>query len=447
MRLNSSVRERLRRRDRRWEEEKERLYATVVKQLDFVAIEGLSHEALVNRLQLAVRGFVEQNIQLEFSGSAEQMMQEVVDELVGLGPLEPLLQDDDVSEIMVNGPDRVYVEKHGKIFLTEIKFHNERHVRRIIDRIVSWMGRRIDEGSPMVNARLPDGSRVHAVIPPITLHGSALTIRRFPHQPLGPEDLVRLGSLTEDMVTFLRAAVSGALNIIVSGGTGSGKTTLLNALSGFISPGERIITLEDSAELQLQQEHVVQMEARMPNIEGKGEITIRELLKNALRMRPDRIVVGECRGGEAFDMLQALNTGHDGSLTTLHANSPRDALSRLTSMVLMGGVDWPERFIRQQIASTVDLIVHLERLWDGSRRVTHITEIAGMEGDAVQMQDIYVFEGHSDTPGGKIEGCHKATGIQPKVADKLIARGQILPAFGPSQENSEHQEAERLEGG
>jgi pilus assembly protein CpaF len=364
-----------------------------------------------------------------------------MNELLGLGPLEPLLTAGETTEVMVNGFDHVFIEQKGKLTLTDIKFRDETHLRRIIDRIVTRVGRRIDESSPMVDARLQDGSRVNAIIPPLALDGSSLTIRRFPEHALAPGDLIKFGSLTHDMVHFLRAAVNGHANIIVSGGTGSGKTTLLNILSSFISPDDRIVTIEDSAELQLQQEHVVRLETRPANVEGKGAVAMRDLLKNALRMRPDRIIVGECRSGESLDMLQAMNTGHDGSLTTLHANTPRDALSRLGVMVAMAGMDLPEKAIRAQIASAVHIIVQVARLLDGSRRTTHITEITGMEGETVTMQDIYKFEGKSSVPGEPIVGSHNPTGIRPKISEKLLAQGQALPNFNAKLEDEEERDS------
>lgn len=416
----------LRSRSKQWESIKENLHREFLNQIDFDAIKGISDQKLNERLQHSIREFVDQRIPPEFSHYGGQMVSELEDELIGLGPLEPLTRDKSISEIMVNGHDQIFIEKAGVLELTPKKFRNEQHLRSIIDRIVSKVGRRIDESSPLVNARLTDGSRVNAVIPPLALDGSSLTIRRFPETALSAEDLVDYGSMSEEMVDFLKSAVNGHLNIVVSGGTGSGKTTLLNIVSSFISPRDRIVTIEDSAELQLQQEHVVRMETRMPNVEGKGEITIRDLVKNALRMRPDRMVIGECRAGEAFDMLQAMNTGHDGSLTTLHANSPSDAISRFCAMVLMSGMNIPERVIRHQIASAIDLIVQVERMPDGSRKVTHISEITDVSGDHPKTQDIFRFEGQSDRASGKIKGVHKAVNANPKCADKLLARGELL---------------------
>src|SRR5262252_4966801 len=355
-----------------------------------------------------------------------RMLEQITDEIIGLGPLEPLLRDESISEVMVNGPRQVYIERSGKLELTNVVFQNDDHVMRIIDRIIAPIGRRVDESSPMVDARLTDGSRVNAIIPPLSLVGPVITIRKFAASPFTTEDLVRFGTSTPDMFEFLRACVEARLNIFVSGGTGSGKTTTLNVLSSFIPSDERIVTIEDAAELQLRQEHVVTLEARPPNIEGRGAIPIRELVRNALRMRPDRIIVGECRSGEALDMLQAMNTGHDGSMSTGHANSPRDMLSRLETMVLMAGVDLPLRAIREQIASAVALIVHQGRLKDGTRKITNITEVQGMEGDVIVMQDVFVFE-QTGVVDGKIQGRLKPTGIRPKFAEKFEVQGIHLP--------------------
>src|SRR5579875_1457170 len=357
----------------------------------------------------------------------ERLFEEVTADIIGFGPIEPLLQDPTINEVMVNGPNQVYVEQRGRLYRTDVVFDDDEHVRRIIDRIVSPLGRHVDEASPLCDARLPDGSRVNIAIPPISLIGPTITIRKFSKNPLGIDDLIRFGTMTPEIAEFLRACVVARLNIVISGGTGSGKTTLLNVLSSFIPNDERIITIEDAAELQLRQEHVVRLEARPPNIEGKGAITIRDLVINCLRMRPERIVVGECRGREALDMLQAMNTGHDGSLTTGHANSPRDMLSRLETMVLMAGMDLPVRAIREQIASAVDLIVQQSRLRDGSRKITAITEVQGMEGDTITLQDVFLFEQEA-YESGKVIGRIRPTGVRPKFMPKLEDAGIHLPA-------------------
>lgn len=363
-----------------------------------------------------------------------QVINDVLDELLGYGPIQPLLDDPEISEVMVNGPDKVYVERNGKLVKTKVKFEDDNHIRRIIDKIVLPLGRRIDEDHPTVDARLPDGSRVNAVIPPVAIDGPAITIRKFAKERLTIEQLISFGTLTDKMAEFLRACVIARLNIVISGGTGSGKTTLLNVLSGFIPPDERIITIEDAAELQLYQEHVVRLEAKPPNIDGTGEVPIRQLVRNALRMRPDRIVVGEVRGGEALDMLQAMNTGHDGSMTTLHANSPRDGLSRLETMVLMAGLDFPIKVVREQITSAVDLIVQQTRLKDGSRKITHITEVSGMESNTIVMSDIFRFVQTGVSKDGYIEGELKPTGIRPLFTERLEVAGFKLGAdvFGIS---------------
>jgi pilus assembly protein CpaF len=355
-----------------------------------------------------------------------RLFEAIAAEILGYGPIEPLLNDDSVTEIMVNGPKQVYVERAGRLELTEVQFQDDDHVMRVIDRIVSPLGRRIDESSPMVDARLPDGSRINAIIPPISLVGPVLTIRKFARDPLTTDDLIRFGTMSPEMVMFLEGCVKARLNIVVSGGTGSGKTTTLNILSSFIPDDERIVTIENAAELQLRQDHVVTLESRPANIEGRGEITIRDLVINSLRMRPERIVVGECRGGEALDMLQAMNTGHDGSMTTAHSNSPRDTLARLETMVLMAGVDLPVRAIREQIASAIDMIVHQSRLKDGSRRIVAITEVQGMEGDVIVMQDIFTFE-QTGVENGKIMGRIKPTGIRPKFIAQFEQYNIFLP--------------------
>ena len=365
----------------------------------------------------------------------QRLFESIAADIIGLGPIEPLLADDEVSEIMVNGPKQVYVEKKGKLIKTDITFTDDEHVMRIIDRIVAPLGRRVDESSPMVDARLKDGSRVNVVIRPLALNGPTITIRKFRKDKLTVQDLVRFGSMSQDMADFLAACVQARLNIVVAGGTGSGKTTLLNVLSSFIPEDERIITVENAAELQLRQEHVVTLESRPPNVEGKGEVTIRDLVINCLRMRPERIIVGECRGGETLDMLQAMNTGHDGSMTTIHANTPRDAVSRIETMCLMAGMDLPARAIREQIASAIHVFVQQSRLKDGSRKVTQITEVAGMEGDVVVLQDIFVFEQTGIDEKGKIVGHLRPTGVRPRFLEKFEALNIFLPPtiFGSSE--------------
>jgi pilus assembly protein CpaF len=356
------------------------------------------------------------------------IFKEVLNDLLGYGPIQPLLNDPEVTEVMVNGPKSVYIEKKGQLIKSSVAFDDDNHVLQIIDRIILPLGRRVDPDSPTVDARLPDGSRVNAVIPPVAIDGPSITIRKFSKEKLGINNLIDFGSITEKMGEFLRACVLAHLNIIISGGTGSGKTTLLNILSSFIPEEERIVTIEDAAELQLQQDHVVRMETKVANVEGSGAVTIRDLVRNSLRMRPDRIVVGEVRGGEALDMLQAMNTGHDGSLTTVHANSPRDALARIETLVLMAGMDLPLKVVRQQIASAVDLIVQQTRLKDGSRKVTAITEVAGMEGDTVVLTDVFKFEQTGVTTDGKVLGDLKPTGIRPLFSQRLEAAGFKLGA-------------------
>ncbi len=358
-----------------------------------------------------------------------RLLEDIAHDVLGYGPLEGLLENPEITEIMVNDFDTVYVEKFGKIHLTDRKFLNEAHLRRIIDKIVAQIGRRVDESVPMVDARLPDGSRVNVIIPPLAIDGAKLTIRKFAADPYTAKDLINFGTMSEDITEFLRACVRGRLNILVSGGTGSGKTTTLNVLSSFLPDDERIVTIEDAAELQLHQEHVIRLESRPPNIEGKGQVTIRDLVRNSLRMRPDRIVVGEVRGGEALDMLQAMNTGHDGSLSTVHANSPRDVLSRLETMVLMAGMELPIRAIREQISSAINIIIHQARLRDGSRRITHITEIQGMEENIITLQDIFLFDfGMGVEDDGRFKGIIKSTGIRPRFVETLNNLGIKIPA-------------------
>lgn len=380
------------------------------------------HERIVSMLDEALAAEGIQPARVDYM----RILDSIANEVLGFGPIQPLLDDETVNEVMVNGFDQVFVERFGKLHVTDVSFDDDNHVMRVIDKIVSPLGRRVDEGSPMVDARLPDGSRVNAIIPPLSLIGPVLTIRRFPRQPLGVDDLVRLSSMNRDMADFLSASVEARLNIIVSGGTGSGKTTLLNVLTSFIPDGERIVTVEDAAELQLIQRHVLTLESRPANIDGKGEINIRDLVRNTLRMRPDRIIVGEVRAGEALDMLQAMNTGHDGSLTTAHANTPRDVLSRLETMVLMSGMDLPVRAIRDQIAKAINLIVQQERMQDGTRKITHITEVQGMEGDTIILQDLFVYE-QTGYEGGKVLGAYRATGARPQIFEKFESMGINLP--------------------
>jgi len=389
-------------------------------------LEGLVHQRLRELLDEEEPGLSAQEKLL--------IVRQIGDSVLGLGPLEPFVRDPDVTEIMVNGWDSIYVERAGKLYWTGSKFHDDGQLRRTIDKIVAKVGRRVDESSPYVDARLPDGSRVNAIVPPLAIDGACLTIRKFSADPYQAEDLISFGTLTRPVVELLDACVRGRLNILVSGGTGAGKTTTLNVLSSFLPDDERILTIEDSAELRLQQPHVVRLEYRPPNIEGKGEVTIRDLVRNALRMRPDRIVVGEVRGGEALDMLQAMNTGHDGSISTIHSNSPRDAMSRLETMSLMAGMDLGIRTIREQIASAINLIIHQARMKDGVRRFTHVTEIVGMEGDVITLQDLFLFDyGAGVDEEGRFQGNLKATGLRPRFLEKLQERGIAVPVevFAP----------------
>jgi pilus assembly protein CpaF len=358
----------------------------------------------------------------------QKILSEIIDETIGLGPINPLINDPSISEIMVNGPEQVYIEKKGRLMLSDVVFKDEQHVMHVIDKIVAPLGRRIDESSPMVDARLPNGSRVNIIIPPLALNGPTITIRKFSEKPFTVKDLINFGTITPNVAMFLKTCVEARLNVVVSGGTGSGKTTTLNVISSFIPEDERIVTIEDAAELQLAQEHIIRLETRPPNIEGKGAISIRDLVRNSLRMRPDRIVVGEVRSGEALDMLQAMNTGHDGSLTTGHANSPRDMIARLETMVLMAGMELPVKAIREQIASAIDLIVQQSRLKDGSRRITHITEVVGMEGDVITLQDIFVFKQTDRNERGRIVGEMVPTGIKPRFMEKFEKLGMVLPS-------------------
>ena len=376
-------------------------------------------EAIFNQV------LVEENL-LYTRSVRTQLLEWVLADILGYGPLESILEDNTITEIMVNGPERIYIERNGRIELTNITFENDAHLMRIIDRIVSPLGRRVDEASPMVDARLPNGYRVNATIPPLSLDGPLLTIRKFAQVPYTAQDLIANGSMTPQLVAFLKACVQARINMVISGGTGSGKTTLLNVVSAFIPENERIITVEDTAELQLKQVHVLRVEKRPPNVEGKGEVTIRQLVINSLRMRPDRIIVGEARGGEALDMLQAMNTGHDGSMTTIHSNSPRDTMRRIETMVLMAGFELPLRAIREQVASAIDLVVHVERMRDGTRKVIQVSEVQGMEGESIVMQDLFEFE-QTGIQNGRVVGALKPTGLRPKFAEKFAVNNIELP--------------------
>ena len=386
----------------------------------------------VGRVEMVINNYIqevlEENPFAIGRGDRSKLVSDIKDEMLGLGPLEVLRKDETITEIMINGPKQIFVEKLGKLTLSSVQFHDDDHLMNIIERILSPLGRRIDESSPLVDARLDDGSRVNIIIPPLSLVGPCVTIRKFSKKPLTVENLINFGTLSREMADFLKACVKARLNILVSGGTGSGKTTTLNVLSSFIPENERIVTIEDAAEIQLQQEHVVTLESRPPNIEGKGAITIRDLVKNALRMRPDRIIVGEVRAGEALDMLQAMNTGHDGSLTTAHANTPRDALRRMETMVLMAGFELPVRAIREQVASAIDLIIQQSRIKDGSRKITYITEIQGMEGDTVTTQDLFKYEHERMDENGKSVGRFVSSGLQPAFLDKFTVNGVKIPA-------------------
>ncbi|MFT5584597.1 MAG: pilus assembly protein CpaF [Cognaticolwellia sp.] len=407
---------------------KKALHQELIESLDFDQVSQTPREELAARLRATLTEQVDlRNLPLNRL-ERERLVEEILDDILGLGPLEPLLRDPEISEILINGPNHVYVEKKGNLQRYPLRFQDNRHLMQIIDRIVSAVGRRVDETTPMVDARLADGSRFNAIIPPLALDGPTVSIRRFGTVPIMAEDLVALGSCPRPVLEVLRGAVASHLNVIISGGTGSGKTTLLNVLSSFIPEGERIITIEDSAELQLQQSHVVRLETRPANLEGKGEVTQRDLLKNCLRMRPDRIILGEIRGIEAIDMLQAMNTGHDGSLGTIHSNTPRDALSRMETMVSMGMSNLTDKTIREMIARALHLVVQQTRLPDGTRRITAVTEIIGMESNVITTQDIFLFEQTGIDEEGKVRGHFRATGVRPKFADKLARNGIPLPA-------------------
>lgn len=403
------------------------VHERMTDEIEAISLQSLAYEQRVLRAREFVSAILKQT-NLPLPGRIrQQIAREAVAEISGYGPIQPLLDDPTVTEIMVNGPGRIYIERDGKLYKEDRIFKDSAHVMRVIERIVHPLGRRIDESSPMVDARLPDGSRVNAIIPPLAVGGPTLTIRKFSKEPYTVDDLVRFGTMTDWMAEFFGACVRGKLNMLVSGGTGSGKTTTLNVLSSFIPNDERIVTIEDAAELQLQQEHVVSLESRPPNLEGKGEIAIRQLVRNALRMRPDRIIVGEVRGGEALDMLQAMNTGHDGSLSTAHTNSPRDALSRLETMTLLAGTDLPAKAVREQIAAAMHLIIHQARLRDGSRKIVQVSEVQGMEGDVIILQDIFIYDQRGIDAEGRVIGEQKATGLRPKFLHKLEQSGIELP--------------------
>jgi pilus assembly protein CpaF len=396
------------------------LISIVSREMDSRNVTPAEYRNAVN--QLLQQGYQQARVSLS-TPIREQLFREILDEMLGYGPLQPLLDDPEISEVMVNGPAKVYIERKGKLIKTNIQFENDAQVERVIDRIISPLGRHIDTDSPTVDARLPDGSRVNAVIPPCSIDGPTLTIRKFQKGKLSVDQLIDYGSITRGIADFIRACVISRFNILISGGTGSGKTTLLNVLSGFIPEDERIVTIEDAAELRLQQDHVVRLETKAPNVEGKNFVTVRDLVRNSLRMRPDRIIVGEVRGGEALDMLQAMNTGHDGSMTTLHANSPRDAISRLETMCLMAGMDLPLKVIREQIASAIDVVIQQSRLKGGVRKVTSVTEVSGMEGDTVVMSEIFRFEQTGVSPDGQVIGTVKPCGIRPLFTPRLEAAG------------------------
>jgi len=407
---------------------KRRIHGKLVDKLDLTRVGELEGDVLRREIRLVVEHLCDTEDTLLNRTERERLVDEVLDETFGLGPLELLLKDNSINDILINGPKNIYVERRGKMEKTTVQFRDNNHLMQIIDRIVSKVGRRVDEVCPMVDARLQDGSRVNAIIPPLALDGACVSIRRFGANPLKLEDLLNYKAFTPEMVMLLEGAIKARLNIVISGGTGSGKTTLLNTLSSFISNADRIVTIEDAAELQLQQDHVVRLETRPPNIEGKGAITATDLVRNALRMRPERIIIGECRGPETLDMLQAMNTGHEGSLTTIHANTPRDAVARMETMITMAGFELPLKALRQQIASAVDLIVQANRLQGGPRKITHITEILGMEQDTIVMQDIYHYEKEGIDESGRAFGRFEATGVRPNFMDRLEAAGVRLPS-------------------
>jgi pilus assembly protein CpaF len=410
------------------QEIKGRVHRRLLERLNLSNLDSLDRDQVVGEIRKVVHDLLtRETLPLNFE-ERDELVGQVLDEIFGLGPLEPLLKDPEISDILVNSHDRVFIEKRGKLFPTDVRFKDDRHLLQIIDRVVSAVGRRIDESSPMVDARLADGSRVNAIIPPLALDGPCMSIRKFKRDTMAGEDLIRTDSITQPMLDLLKGIVKARLNIIISGGTGAGKTTLLNILSSYIPEDERIVTIEDSAELQLRQPHVVRLETRPANMEGNGAVPQRMLLINALRMRPDRVVMGETRGAEAIDMLQAMNTGHDGSITTLHANTPRDALGRLETMISMANLGIPERAMRQQIASAVDVVIQASRMSDGTRRVMSIAEIVGMEGEIITMQEIFLYERQGTDENGKVIGRFRPTGIRPRFADRLKTYGIDLPA-------------------
>jgi pilus assembly protein CpaF len=413
--------------DEQYHELKNTLHSKVINEIDLESLNRLKEDTARDQLRRVILDVLQREKTPLTMTEREQMVVEILDEVFGLGPLQPLLADPTISDILVNGPYETYVERRGKLETTSVRFTDDEHLMRIIDRIVSRVGRRVDESSPMVDARLRDGSRVNVIIPPLSLNGPVLSIRRFGTDPLQAIDLLDNGTLSKEMLDVLRAGVEGKLNMLISGGTGAGKTTLLNVLSGYIPSSERIVTIEDAAELQLKQEHVVRLETRPPNVEGKGQVKQRQLVINALRMRPDRIVVGEVRGEEAIDMLQAMNTGHEGSLTTVHANSPRDALSRVETMVFMANLNLPDKAARQQIASAINVIVQVARFPDGTRKITNITELTGMEGPMITMQDLFVYDRQGYDENNRVRGQYRPTGIRPKFSEKLFAAGIHLP--------------------
>ncbi len=415
-------------RQTQFEEVKRRIHGKLVDKLDLSRVGDLKGDVLKREIRMVVAHLCDADDTMLNRQERERIVEEVIDEVLGLGPLELLLKDASISDILINGPKNIYVERGGRMEKSTVEFRDNKHLLQIIDRIVSKVGRRVDETSPMVDARLTDGSRVNAIIPPLALDGAAVSIRRFGSNPLKLEDLLNYKAFTPEMVMLLEGCIKARLNIIIAGGTGSGKTTLLNTLSSFIGHEDRIVTIEDAAELQLQQDHVVRLETRPPNIEGNGAVTATDLVKNALRMRPERIIIGECRGGETLDMLQAMNTGHDGSMTTIHANTPRDAIARLETLVMMSGFELPVKAIRQQVAGAVDVLIQANRLQGGPRRITAITEVVGMEQDTIVMQDIYKFAQQGVNEEGKAFGHFVCTGVRPSFMDKLEAAGVRLPA-------------------